>query len=473
MRPNRVLAIVLALIVAGSVAAVPGAAAAASQDDGLNQTENDTGTNVTEDEAEPGVLQNETEANATNQTQNETQVGVAGNDTGNETVANDTSMRQPGITEDGELNVTELYAAHQQILEAEGYQATENTTVRLNGSVAFTADVAYAASAGGNTTSMDANISVAGKNSSVSVWSNESITYVRTVEDGNVSYAAFERGPPEFAGPETDQNETDETGQNETGQNETDENETGLNETGVAGTNETNETGPNETGETADAQTDDSMQMRGGMGGHGMHGMYSTGGEEMQKPGHALLALEGNVGEATIENETEGDNFTRQTVTAPLQFEDYRGNATGNLTLVVDERGVVHSANASASSDLYAADSTYDLSVDELGVEELDQPAWIDEVPENATEGPPQEQPGEGPDAESDAGQAPGQDEGAEPGPAGGPDAGPENETGEPGGGPGAPGDGGPENGGANETAGGGPDGGADGGADEPGAGPE
>lgn len=462
MRPNRVLAIVLALIVAGSVAAVPGAAAAASQDDGLNQTGNDTGTNVTEDEAELGVLQNETEANATNQTQNETQVGVAGNDTGNETVANDTSMRQPGITEDGELNVTELYAAHQQILEAEGYQATENTTVRLNGSVAFTADVAYAASAGGNTTSMDANISVAGKNSSVSVWSNESITYVRTVEDGNVSYAAFERGPPEFAGPETDQNETVETGQNETGlnetgQNETDENETGLNETGVAGTNETNETGPNETGETADAQTDDSMQMRGddsmqmrgGMGGHGMHGMYSTGGEEMQKPGHALLALEGNVGEATIENETEGDNFTRQTVTAPLQFEDYRGNATGNLTLVVDERGVVHSANVSASSDLYAADSTYNLSVDELGVEELDQPAWIEEVPENATEGPPQEQPGQGPDA------------------------GPENETGEPGGGLGAPGDGGPENGGANDTAGGGPDGGADGGPDEPGAGPE
>ncbi|MFB6179293.1 MAG: hypothetical protein ABEI77_06170 [Halorientalis sp.] len=291
---------------------------------------------------------------------------------GTQAAANQTQTNgslPPGVHENGSVNTTTLYRAHKQVLLDEGYQTSENLTIWVNGSTFMTVATDTAASPDNANVSMTKNLTVVGLDYDIASWSNESQTTVRVVKDNNTTYKIVQRGPPAYAS----------------------ENESN----GNYGPHHGNDRGmgPHRGDDGEGYHHGDHMNV-GMMGMHHGMGMYDT---RERVPGYAVAYLDEVAGNFTIANETTMDNHTVYTLTAPVEVdEDAKGNYTGNVSLSVDERGVVHSANVSVSSDEYDAVTYYTFSLDELGVDSVQEPGWIEDVPANATTyGPPEDMPGD------------------------------------------------------------------------------
>lgn len=259
--------------------------------------------------------------------------------------AAETEEIAPGVYENGTVDGSALYDAHSEVLRDEGYQTSTNLSIVLNGTTFLTADTESDADA--QNSSMTKNLSIVGLAYDIGVWTNESETLVRIVDtDGNVSYKSYERGPPadgEYGPPE--------------------------------------DRGPDRG--DGPGRSDRSERMNDSMDMMAMH--HGMGAGDQRVPGQAVLLLEEIAGTFTVENETTMDDTTLYTLTAPVELdEDATGNFTGDVTLVVSERGVVHSADVTADSEVYDSESEYHFELDELGVDAVEQPDWVETVPEDA-----------------------------------------------------------------------------------------
>lgn len=320
-----------------------------------------------------------------------------------ENQTDDSGELAPGVSENGSVNTTELYQAHSEGLLEEGYQTSETVDIQLNDSEFLTAETETEGSVDNQNVSATTNLTIIGLDYDISKWSNESQTVVRIVKDDNVTYKVMRHGPPEFAGPPDDRR-----GEGRNGP-PTDRGP-GMRD---------GQRGPHMNGGPQGPHMGDGMQgpqMRDGMQGPqmgdgmdqgmgmqmgmGMHHGMGHGG--MAVPGHAVLFLDKITENFTVESETiVDDNRTAYELSAPVNIsEDAEGNFTGEVTLLVDEEGIVHNVDVNVDSDVYGAETDYTFQLEELGVESVEQPDWVEDVPENATTyGPPEEQPGGGPAA--------------------------------------------------------------------------
>jgi len=312
-----------------------------------------------------------------------------------ENETDDTGELAPGVSENGSVNTTALYQAHSEGLLEEGYRTSESLDVVLNDSEFLTAETETAGSPDNENVSATTTLTIIGLDYDIDVWANESQKIVRIVKDDNATYRVYQRGPPEFAGPPEDNG------------NETDGRYGPHGDVGRDGPHMGDDRrGPHRgdgphMGDGQRGPHHGGQQMNGGMGmqmGMGMHGMHGMGPGEMPVPGYAVLFLDKVTENFTVENETTIDDRTAYTLTAPVEIDDEaEGNFTGEVTLLVDETGVVHSADVSVDSDEYGSETEYSFTLEELGVESVEQPDWVEDVPANATTyGPPEQQPGDG-----------------------------------------------------------------------------
>ncbi|MFD1588744.1 hypothetical protein ACFR9U_17330 [Halorientalis brevis] len=310
-----------------------------------------------------------------------------------ENQTDETGELAPGVYENGSVNTTALYQAHREGLLDEGYQTSESLDVVLNDSEFLTAETETAGTPDNENVSATTTFTVIGLDYDIGVWANESQKIVRIVRDDNTTYRVYRRGPPEFAGPSEDNG------------NETDGRYGPHGENGEYGPHMGDDRqGPHRgdgphMNDGSYGPHDDGRQMNDGMGmqmGMGMH--HGMGPGEMPVPGYAVLFLDKVTENFTVENETTIDDRTAYTLTAPVEIDDEaEGNFTGEVTLLVDETGVVHSADVSVDSDEYGSETEYSFTLEELGVDSVEQPDWVEDVPANATAyGPPEEQPGDG-----------------------------------------------------------------------------
>jgi len=286
----------------------------------------------------------------------------------------------PGVYENGTVNTTVLYRAHSQELLEEGYRTSESLAVELNGSDFVTADTETTSD--GENVSATTGLTAVGVEYDISKWSNESQTVVRFERDDNVTYRVYERGPPSFAGPPNDSERDHRNGPPMDGG-------PGM---GEGPPHHDDGHGPDDGPHRNGPQMGDGMGMQQGMSMH--HGMMAGG---MAVPGQAVLFLDKVTENFTVENETTVDDRTAYTLTAPVEVdEEIEGEFSGDVTLVVDEDGVVHSADVTVDSEEYDSTTEYSLELEELGVDTVEEPDWLDEVPENATvSGPPEDRPGD------------------------------------------------------------------------------
>ncbi len=273
--------------------------------------------------------------------------------------------------ENGSVNLTALYETHSEELRSEGYRATENGTLETNGTMTHSMNVSSAATAG-NRSLVVTNTTIFNQTRQTAVWTDDDERFVRMVRDGNVTYLTMPTRNASAAGNGSQQ-------------------------------------GPNGTAQP--------MQP-GGMAGAG-HGAMGPG---QDVPGSVLLALENATGEFTVAEEPLPEADTGPdtvTLTAPLEMEGPSIDATGNVTLAVDDRGVVRAVNATGEVPARNATMSYRLTVEQVGVTSIDEPDWLSEARDEARTpaGPGMPGPGMGP------GMGPGTDRG--PGPERGPGQGP------------------------------------------------
>lgn len=280
--------------------------------------------------------------------------------TTNETTDTESDLVAPGVYQNGTANLTTLYAAHRQVLAAQGFEATTNASVELNGSMFFTLQAETRGSSSLAEYQSAANITIAGYNVSVSKWMNESLVFTRVVVDDNASYEVSPRTPPGLASDSEMENETN---------------------------------GP--------MMTSGSQEM--GNMGMGMH--HGQMAQDAKVPGQSLLLLDQITGNLTVENASEANETVNVSLandtqlyrlTGPLELQQARGNPTGTVTILVDERGVVHQATATIDYQLYDGQFDYQLELEQLGVDDVQRPGWIAEVPEEAIPGGAAA-PGDGP----------------------------------------------------------------------------
>ena len=89
-------------------------------------------------------------------------------------------------------------------------------------------------------------------------------------------------------------------------------------------------------------------------------------------------------GNFTVENVTGSDAQRRITITTTLGGTNGTAPQT-DVTMIVDEQGVIHSLTlvSGQQGSGQVVETRYELQ--QLGVESVQRPAWIDEVPSNAT----------------------------------------------------------------------------------------
>lgn len=301
----------------------------------------------------------------------------------NDTEGGEADELAPGVDENGSVNTTILYRAHREVLQEEGYRATQAVVVAANGSELVAATVNSTGEADEGNVSLTKTATLAGIDYDVDVWSNETATFARVVSDNETSYVKFTSGPPAFVENESDGRQGPQRG-----------GPMGPQGNGPMGPHDENGVGPHHNGQ----YHDDGMQGDGSwMQGMMRHGM---GPGEMPVPGYPLLFVETVAGNFTVENEATVDNRTVYTLTAPIEVDEtVTGNYSGEITLVVDDRGLVSSATVTAESSAYDAAAGYSLDVAEVGVDSVAEPDWLADVPENSTTyGPPTDRPGNGSD---------------------------------------------------------------------------
>ena len=305
------------------------------------------------------------------------------------TQADDSDELAPGVYENGTVNTTALYRAHSEELRDEGYRTNERLQIDLNES-GFVSGETDTESDGENTSARTA-LTAVGLDYDIEAWTNESGKVVRIERDDNVTYRVYERGPPAFAGPPDDRDGGygPHHGDDRRGPRDGDDRRGPRDGDGPRG--------PHDGDGPRGPYMNDGDRMGPGMGMHqGMMMGHGMGPGEMPVPGVAVLFLDKVTENFTVENETTVDDRTAYTLTAPVELDDdVEGNFTGNVSLLVDEDGVVHSANVTVVSEEYASEIRYSLELDELGVDAVEEPDWLDDVPENATTyGPPEDRPG-------------------------------------------------------------------------------
>lgn len=249
--------------------------------------------------------------------------------------------------ENGSLNLTALYGIHSDVLRSEGYRTTENVTVEMNGTISHTMNVSETAT-GANRSLSVTNATMLGRTSQISVWTDDDERFVRMERAGNVTYREMptrDRPMPGY-GPQLGSNDT--------------------------------------------AQPPGPMAPagHGPMAGHDV-------------PGRVLVALENATGEFTVAEEPLAEADTEPetvTLTAPIEMERGRYDASGNVTLAVDDRGVVRAVNATVEAPSRDATMSYRLAVEEVGVTTVDEPDWLSEARDEArTPAGPGMGPGPGP----------------------------------------------------------------------------
>jgi len=251
------------------------------------------------------------------------------------------------VVEDGSLNLTALYETHSEVLREEGYRITENVTVTENESVIHQFNRTVTSVGEENRTLVVANATFAQRTLGMEAWLTDDERLVRTERNGNVTYrrvpAMSEREPGD-------------------------------------GWEQDGEMGP---------YGDSEMKPHHG----GMMGASGQANGPMAAdsavPGHVLVYLDNATGAFTVTDESVAGVETDAgavTVTAPIDAATPRYQATGNITLVISEQGVVRAARATAETPR-GVTMTYALTTREVGVQRLDAPDWESEALEqvNAT----------------------------------------------------------------------------------------
>ncbi|RXK46643.1 hypothetical protein [Halorientalis pallida] len=277
------------------------------------------------------------------------------------------------VVDDGSLNLTALYERHSEVLRSEGYRVTENVTVDMNGTLSHGLNETETASAD-NRSLVVRNATTFGRAVQMEVWTTEDERFVRVERDGNVTY---QRLPTEPVGPR-------------------------------------GEGGPPGGNGTATGERPGPMPQRG-------PGVMGPG---QAVPGAVLLALENATGEFTVAEEPlpEADTGAESvTLTAPIELADPRFDASGNVTLVVDDRGVVRAVNGAVEAEQRTVTMRYELRVEEVGVPSVEEPDWLSEARDEATTPGPGPGMGPGPGPGPGPGRGPGTDRGPGDGPGPGP----------------------------------------------------
>lgn len=244
------------------------------------------------------------------------------------------------VVENGSLNLTALYETHSEVLREEGYRITENVTVTENESVIHRFNRTVTAVGDENRTLVVANATFGQRTLQMEAWLTDDERLVRTERDGNVTYRRV---------PEPSEREPGD------------------------GWSPDGEMGPYGDGEME--------PHHGGMMGASGHAEGPMGGGSAV-PGHVLVYLDNVTGEFTVTEESVAGVETDAgavTVTAPIDADTTRYQATGNVTLVISEQGVVRAARATAET-AGGVTMTYALTTREVGVQSLDAPDWESEA---------------------------------------------------------------------------------------------
>lgn len=307
---------------------------------------------------------------------------VQDNETDNDT--DEQEQLQPGVYADGSVVLREVYEAHSEELLADGYSAHERAEVVLDDTTFYEVEATTTATPDAEHKQVEANVSMAGQEMDVAVWMNETLVFYRMESDDNVTFRVRPRGGPAVGidggdgGPDV-----------------------------LPG--DGNGAGPPGEGPGTDRGGGPMMASSSGVSqGHdddSMMGMHEMGpGHLEQVSGAPLALLDSYTGEFTLEETSEGDvdeiagddvsiNDSAvgelTLVETSLAFDEFEGDATGDLRAVATNESVVRAASVTVESPGYGADATYRLAVDEVGVEDLEEPGWIEEVPADAYVGPP------------------------------------------------------------------------------------
>ncbi|WP_136715233.1 hypothetical protein [Halorientalis salina] len=111
-----------------------------------------------------------------------------------------------------------------------------------------------------------------------------------------------------------------------------------------------------------------------------------TRGRTVPPISRATLTVLGQAsGNFTVANVTETDGERRITLTADLPSGSSPSDARTQVSMVVDSQGVIHTLTVQSGREggAQTIESAYRLR--ELGVESVDRPAWVSELPANAT----------------------------------------------------------------------------------------
>jgi hypothetical protein len=219
----------------------------------------------------------------------------------------------PGVDDTGTVDVERVYSAHRSTLQRSGFRTSQRGSVVSTDGEIGSFDGRMTRVPNGTTLVDVESASVRDRSFSSSVWVRDNETLVRVVRDGNASTTAIPRGA---------------------------------------------ESPPSSIpGSESNVVTPRTLRSH--------------------VPGQLLVVLDEFAGPYRLTSKETTVNNTLVTLRAPVTVTHERGNGTGSVRMVVDDRGVIHSARLTMQVPDRDADVTYSYELVELGVSDLQEPRWV------------------------------------------------------------------------------------------------
>jgi hypothetical protein len=219
----------------------------------------------------------------------------------------------PGVDDTGTVDFERVYSAHRSTMQGAGFRTNRQASVVSNDGELGSFDGRMTRVPNGTTLVDVESASVRDRTFSSSVWIRDNETLVRVVRDGNATTSAIPRGA--------------------------------------------------ESPRSSIPGTDSNVVTPRTLRTH--------------VPGQLLVVLDDYAGPYRLTSKETTVNNTLVTLRAPVAGKREGVNGTGTVRMVVDERGVIHSARLTMQVPDRDADVTYSYELVELGVSDLQEPDWV------------------------------------------------------------------------------------------------